>query len=182
MTAAEAPPLTLVAAVARNGVIGAEGGLPWRLPGDLAQFRAVTMGHPLLMGRATFASIGHPLPGRSTTVLSRDPAFAPAGVTVAPDLAAALDTAAQDAAVLGANTIIVAGGAAVYAATIDRAHTLLITEVDASPVGDAVFPAIDARLWRRAEIREATPRPEDEFTYRFVRWERTALRPARREQ
>lgn len=172
MTAARDLPLTLVAAVARNGVIGAHGRLPWHLPGDLAQFRARTMGHPLLMGRTTFASIGRPLPGRRTTVLSRDPGFAPSGVTVAADLSAALDSAGRDAAVLGAGTIMVVGGAAVYAATIDRAQTLVITEVDAAPAGDAVFPAIDHRIWRRATVRDASPLPDDEARYRVAYWTR----------
>ena len=86
-------PLVLVAAVARNGIIGANGGLPWRLSSDLKRFKALTWGKPLVMGRKTFESIGRPLPGRETIVVTRDPTFAPSGVLVAHNLDAALDLA-----------------------------------------------------------------------------------------
>src|SRR6201996_6394068 len=103
-------PLVLIAAVARNGVIGANGGLPWRLSSDLKRFKALTLGKPLVMGRKTFESIGRALPGRETIVVTRDPEFAPSGVLVAHGLAAALDLAANRASALGADAIIIAGG------------------------------------------------------------------------
>lgn len=165
-------PLTLVAAVAQNGVIGADGRMPWHLPGDLAHFRALTMGHALVMGRTTFESIGRPLPGRSTTVLSRDPGFAPEGVAVASDLASAIASATRHSVTLGAGAIMVVGGATVYAATIEHARTLVVTEVEMRPDGDAVFPPIDAREWRRGAVRDAPRMPGDEAAYRFVRWDR----------
>ena len=95
-------PLAIVAAVARNGVIGANNGLPWRLSSDLKRFKALTWGKPLVMGRKTYLSIGRALPGRETIVVTRDPAFAPAGVVVAHELEAALDLAAQRAGAMGA--------------------------------------------------------------------------------
>ena len=94
-------PLVLVAAVARNGIIGANGGLPWRLSSDLKRFKALTWGKPLVMGRKTFESIGRALPGRETIVVTRDPTFAPSGVLVAHNLDAALDLAAERAYAVG---------------------------------------------------------------------------------
>ncbi len=114
-------PLVLVAAVARNGIIGAKGGLPWRLSSDLKRFKALTWGKPLVMGRKTFESIGRALPGRETIVVTRDPAFAPSGVLVAHNLDAALDLAAERASAMGADEIIIGGGGEIYAQTIARA-------------------------------------------------------------
>jgi dihydrofolate reductase len=111
-------PLVIVAAVAENGVIGRSGGLPWRLKSDLARFRAITAGHPVVMGRKTFLSIGKPLRDRTTIVVTRDPAFAAAGIVTAPSLEAAITAAQGDALRRGAAAIIIAGGAALYAATI----------------------------------------------------------------
>lgn len=167
-------PLILIAAVARNGVIGHAGRLPWRLPGDLARFRDSTMGHPLLMGRITYQSIGGPLPGRATTVLSRMADAPHPGVVVARDIASALSSADAQADDLGAASIMVVGGAAVYAATIGLAQSLLITEVEARPVGDAFFPAIDARVWQRTAETDTPPNPGDDCRYRFVQWARRA--------
>ena len=103
-------PLVLVAAVARNGMIGANGGLPWRLSSDLKRFKALTWGKPLVIGRKTFESIGRALPGRETIVVTRDPAFAPSGVFVAHNLDAGTDLAAERARAMGADEIIIGGG------------------------------------------------------------------------
>src|SRR4051812_17091605 len=110
--------LTLVAAVADNGVIGQGGGLPWRLKSDMAHFRSVTMGKPVLMGRKTFASIGKPLAGRTNIVVTRDPGFATTGAVVAPTLEQALAAARGDALRRGVDHIVVIGGAELYAQTI----------------------------------------------------------------
>ena len=137
------PEVIGIAAVARNGVIGAGNDIPWRIPEDWARFRAITMGHVLIMGRKTYDSIGRPLSGRTTIVVSRDPAWRAEGVTVAADL----DTAFDRAFALAPTKIFVAGGGQIYAAAWERLDTLEITEVDAEPAGDVTFPSIGVD-WR----------------------------------
>ncbi len=144
-------PLTLIAAVGRNGVIGRDGALPWHLPGDLAHFRTATMHRPVILGRKTFDAIGRPLPGRFLIVLSRDQGYRPEGVEIAADLEEALAKAQAIGIQAGAAEIMVAGGASVYAATIDQADALLITEVALAPVGEARFPPIDPAAWTLVE-------------------------------
>jgi dihydrofolate reductase len=140
--------LVLIAAVARNGVIGHEGGIPWHLPEDFAHFKATTLGHTLVMGRATYDSIGRPLPGRTTIVLTRAPAWHADGVLVAHDLNAALDLAGD---VPG--DVYVAGGAQVYADALPLADEQIITEVHLEPDGDTFYPSYDRDDWveRRRE-------------------------------
>jgi dihydrofolate reductase len=135
--------LTLVAAVGANGVIGRDGDLPWPRTGDLAHFKALTMGHVLLMGRATYESIGRPLPGRTTVVLTRQPDWTPPGVHVAHDV----DGAVRLADSLGEQVFVV-GGAQVYADTLAVADRLVITHVEQSPAGDTYFPDVDWSAWR----------------------------------
>ena len=165
--------LVLVAAVARNGIIGANGGLPWRLSSDLKRFKALTWGKPLLIGRKTFESIGRVLPGRETIVVSRDPTFAPSGVLVARELDAGVELAAECARAMGADETIIGGGAEIYAQTIARARRLCITEVALDAKGEARFPAINPREWR--EIRRETGErgPRDDADFAFVSYERT---------
>jgi dihydrofolate reductase len=129
----------LIAAVARNGVIGNDGAIPWRVPGEQRFFRDVTMGHTLLMGRATYDSIGRPLPGRTTIVLTRDPLWAAEGVRTAPGIEEALAMASGD--------VYVAGGAAVYSAAMPYADEQLISEIPLEPEGDTFYPAYDSREW-----------------------------------
>jgi dihydrofolate reductase len=167
------PRLVLVAAVAENGVIGRNGDLPWRLPGDLRHFKAVTLGKPVIMGRRTFDSIGRkPLPGRPNIVLTRDPEFRAAGVTVAADLDAAIRLAEQEAARLEVDEIAIIGGSALYAETLPRALRLYLTEVHAAPEGDTRFPEIDRTQWR--EIARDGPHqdPGEACAYSFVTLER----------
>jgi len=165
-------PVVLVAAVALNGVIGAGGGLPWRLSSDLKRFKALTWGKPLIMGRKTFDSIGHALPGRETIVVTRDPAFAAPGVFVAHETDAALELARDRARALGAEAIVVAGGAEIYAQTIRRASRLLITEVALEAKGEARFPRIDPSLWREVNRVKGERGPRDEAGFAFVEYER----------
>jgi dihydrofolate reductase len=165
-------PLAIVAAVARNGVIGANNGLPWRLSSDMKRFKALTWGKPLVMGRKTYLSIGRALPGRETIVVTRDPAFAPAGANIAHELEAALDLAAQRAGAMGAEEIIVAGGAEIYAQTMARASRLYITEVALDAAGDARFPPIDPSQWREVGRRKGERGPRDEAAFTFVDYER----------
>ncbi len=134
--------VVLIAAVADNGVIGADGGIPWHLPEDFAHFKATTLGHTLVMGRATYDSIGRPLPGRTTIVLTRDPDWTAEGVLVAHDLAEAL-ALADDLP----GDVYVAGGSDVYAALLDRADEQILTEVHSRPGGDAFYPEFDRAQW-----------------------------------
>jgi dihydrofolate reductase len=149
--------VVLIAAVARNGVIGHAGDIPWRVPGEQRFFKETTLGHTLLMGRATYDSIGRPLPGRTTVVLTRDPTWRAEGVTTAASLEEALARAEGD--------VYVAGGAAVYAAALPHADVQLLSEIDLEPEGDTFYPEFD-----RAEWREASRTPHEGFT--VVRWER----------
>jgi dihydrofolate reductase len=165
--------IIIVAAVAENGVIGRGNALPWRLKSDMVHFRKLTMGKPVVLGRKTFASIGKPLAGRTTIVISRDENFGAAGIVVAPNFDAALATARGDALRRGASAIVVAGGADIYVQTLPLATQLVITEVHKRVDGDASFPAIDARLWREAARSEQDPGPEDEAAFAVVTYERS---------
>jgi dihydrofolate reductase len=154
--------LTLVAAVGANGVIGVDGGLPWRLPADLAHFKQLTLGHVLLMGRSTYESIGRPLPGRDTVVVTRRPSWKAPGAYVVHDLA----TAVRIAEGIDPEVFVV-GGAQVYAETLPVADRLVVSHVDASPEGDTYFPTVDWSGWR-----EVSRVPHDGFaiaTYERVR-------------
>ena len=135
--------VTLLAAVGRNRVIGRDNDLPWRLPDDLAHFKAVTMGHTLVMGRRTFDSIGRPLPGRRTVVVTRQADWSAEGVEVAHSLPEALQRAVAD----GDTEVFVVGGGQVYAEALPVATRLLLTEVDQSPEGDTLFPEVDPADW-----------------------------------
>ena len=135
--------VTLLAAVGANRVIGRDNDLPWRLPEDLAHFKAVTMGHTLVMGRRTFDSIGRPLPGRRTVVVTRQPDWAHEGVMVAHSLPEALRLSVAD----GDTEVFVVGGGQVYAEALPVATRLLLTEVDQAPEGDVFFPEVDPADW-----------------------------------
>lgn len=166
MTAQPRPPqIVLVAAVGRNGVIGVDGRLPWRIPEDLEHFKRLTMGHALIMGRATFDSIGRPLPGRMNIVLTRNPSWAHDGVRVAASLEQAIEMAAAEGL-----DAFVSGGAEVYRAALPLADRLELTEVDAAPSGDTRFPEVDWSQWR-----ETSRTSHDGFS--FVTHERIRARP-----
>jgi dihydrofolate reductase len=134
--------VVLVAAVAENGVIGASGDIPWHLPEDFRHFKATTLGHTLVMGRATYDSIGRALPGRTTIVLTRDPDWSADGVLVAHDLDQALEMA-EDLP----GDVMIAGGAQVYAAALPVADEQVLTEVHQSPEGDTFYPDVDRTTW-----------------------------------
>ncbi|HEX2892919.1 MAG TPA: dihydrofolate reductase [Marmoricola sp.] len=156
--------LTLVAAVADNGVIGNHGDIPWRIAADFAHFKALTLGQVLVMGRATYDSIGRPLPGRTTVVLTRDPDWSADGVLVSRDLDEALELAAGLP-----GEVFVAGGAGVYAQALDRAHAQVLTEVHLEPEGDTFYPDFDRTRW--VETRRE-PHLDAEIPYEFVWLER----------
>ena len=141
-------PLALVVAVAEGGVIGRAGGMPWHEPEDLRHFKAVTLGHAVIMGRTTWASIGRPLPGRRNLVLSRTPGFAPAGAEVFADLATAIAAARAG----GDGEPCVIGGASVYRQALPLATRVVLTEIARQVDGDATFPALGGE-WRETERR-----------------------------
>lgn len=134
--------VVMVAAVASNGVIGADGDIPWRIPEDFAHFKRITLGHTLVMGRATYDSIGRPLPGRTTVVLTRDRDWSAEGVLVAHDLDSALALAADLP-----GDVVIAGGSHVYAEAMERADEQVLTEVHLAPEGDTFYPAFDRSAW-----------------------------------
>ena len=134
-------PLIAIAAVARNRGIGLRNKLPWRIPEDFAFFKATTMGHPLVMGRRTFDSIGRVLPGRRMIVVTRDPQWHHPGVEAAHSFAEALALAGP------ADEVFVAGGAQIYAEALPFAHRMVVTEVDAEPEGDTYFPPWPRASW-----------------------------------
>jgi dihydrofolate reductase len=137
--------VTILAAVARNGVIGVGGGLPWHLPDELRRFKERTLGHVLVMGRRTYESIGRPLPGRTTVVVTRQPDWHVDSELVV--TAASLSDALATAAALD-DEVFVVGGAEVYAAALPLADRLELTHVDAAPDGDTAFPEVEWDDWR----------------------------------
>ena len=160
MTTPGGKTVTMVAAVAENGVIGLAGKIPWRLPEDFAHFKATTSGHILILGRTTHEGIGKPLPDRTTIVLTRDPDWRADGVFVAPTLLDALalaDTMEGD--------VMIGGGAAVYDAALPYADVQIISEVHAAPEGDTHYPEFSRSRWR-----EISREPREGFD--IVRWER----------
>ena len=157
MSVTDGVAIVLLAAVAENGVIGRDNALPWRLKSDMQRFRALTMGKPVVMGRKTYVSIGKPLKGRTNIVVSRDRAFAAAGVVVAHDLASALTAARGDALRRGADAIMVIGGTDIFVQTLPLADRLEITIVHARPQGDTLFPPIDPATGGRSSAASIRP-------------------------
>lgn len=173
MSAAGGPVLTLVVAVAENGVIGRGEELPWHISGDLKRFRAITWGKPILMGRRTFQSIGRPLPGRTSVVITRDAGFvAPDGVIVVPSLEAALAAGAAEAARLGVDEMAVVGGAQIYAQALPLAQRLRLTQVHGRPDGDVHFPPFEPADWRETYREGPLQGEKDEFAFSFVDYDR----------
>lgn len=158
---------TLVVAMSRQGVIGRQGELPWRLRSDLQRFKRLTMGHCLLMGRKTYDSIGRPLPGRQTIVLSRSPLpQLPAGVTAASDLAKV------DSLVEPGRHVMVVGGAQIYAAALPRCQRIWRTLVLADVAGDVCFPEMDWERWELVQREQISAGPNDAWPTEFQDWQR----------
>jgi dihydrofolate reductase len=145
--------VTIVAAVAANGVIGRDGGLPWHLPDDLRHLKRLTRGHVLVMGRRTFASIGKPLPERTTIVVTRQPDWQAEGVLTAPGVSEALARGAELD-----DQVFVLGGEEIFRLALPVSDAMVISEVDARPDGDTVFPPVDWAAWR-----EVAREPYDGF-------------------
>lgn len=135
--------IVIIAAVGRNGVIGIDNRLPWRIPEDLARFKELTMGNAIVMGRSTFESIGRPLPGRTNIVLTRRDDWSHEGVRVAGSLDESLDIAEEEG-----QDVFISGGAEVYREALKIADRMELTEVEEEPEGDTVFPSVDWSEWR----------------------------------
>lgn len=158
--------ISIVAAMGQNRVIGTRGKLPWSLPDDLSYFKRLTLGHPVVMGRETYQSIGHPLKERMNIVLSRNPKLEIAGCLVAGSLEKALLLVQKDL------EVFVIGGESVFCQALPLAQRLYITEVEASPDGDTFFPKFDASDF---EVKEKVFHPSDlrhEYSFNFVTYQR----------
>ena len=162
------PHLALVVARARNGVIGRVGGLPWRLRSDLQRFKAVTMGKPCIMGRKTWDSLPlKPLPGRLNLVLSKDESFEPKGALACLTLDEAIEIAREQAVDDGVGEVCVIGGAGLFAATLPRAKRLYLTEVEAEPEGDVLFPPFDETAWTEVSCEAVPAGEKDDHAFAF---------------
>jgi dihydrofolate reductase len=156
---------------AKNGVIGKDGTLPWRLKSDLAIFKQVTMGKPVIMGRKTWESLPRkPLPGRTNIVLSHDQSFEPRGALVCDEFADAVSIAREQARDDGAGEVCVIGGASLFALALAKAQRLYLTEVEAEVAGDVTLPPIDEARWRevRREAHPASAVDDYPFTFRVL--------------
>ena len=165
--------ISLIVAVANNGVIGANGGLPWRLSSDLKTFRRLTLGKPIVMGRKTFASLGKPLDGRDNIVVTRDRDFTAEGVSVFHSVADALILARTLARTRGSDEVMIIGGAEIYRIALPLANRIYWTAVDADPAGDVVFPPLEPGQWREVSAETLTRGPRDDHAARLIVFDRT---------
>jgi dihydrofolate reductase len=160
--------VVLVVAVAENGVIGKDNALLWRLPDDLKQFKAVTMGKPVIMGRKTYDSIGRPLPGRTNIVISRQPGLRIEGCTVVDSLDAAFDAAGS------VPEVAVIGGADIYRQALPRADVIYLTEVHAAFEGDVTFPTLSPGQWLETSRQPHAADERHAYPFTFVTLQRNA--------
>ena len=159
--------VAIIAAVATNGVIGRNNDLPWHLSADLKRLKALTMGHAMIMGRKTFDSVGRPLPGRTTIVITRDPGFRADGVEVAHSLDEALERAAGD------DLVFVAGGTRIFELALHRADRMYITRVHGEPEGDTYFPEFDdVHEWQLVDSEHFEADEKNDYPYSFLVYER----------
>jgi dihydrofolate reductase len=169
--------LSLIIAVAENGVIGRDGDLPWRMSSDLKTFRRLTMGKPIIMGRRTFQSLKKPLDGRHNIVITRDTNFTADGVTVVHSVEAALEAAQEGVGTVtdvpeGTLEIMVIGGADIYRLTLPMADRLYVTQVHASPNGDTYFEPLDETQWQRVSSQTLDQGPRDDYPATLHTYER----------
>jgi dihydrofolate reductase len=158
--------ISIIAAMDRNRLIGSNNQLPWHLPADLAHFKAVTMGKPVIMGRKTYESIGRPLPGRTNIVLTRSADFQPEGVLLAESLENAIET------VVAEDEVMIIGGSSVYKHALPLADRLYLTYVEDSYQGDAWFPDFDIEEWQLVASEEHRADAKNSSDYRFVTYQR----------
>ncbi len=173
-TETQSPIVAMIVAVARNGVIGHNGDLPWRLSSDLKMFRRLTMGKPLIMGRRTFQSLGKPLDGRDNIILTRDPDYQAEGAIVVTTIEEALAVAKTCAAQRAAGEIMVIGGAQIYEAARDIAQRIYWTDVEAEPPGDTFFSKLDPSQWNLVAEEPIDKGPRDEYSATLKIYERQA--------
>jgi dihydrofolate reductase len=164
-------PLSLIAALAENRVIGVDNSMPWHLPGDFKYFKATTLGKPIIMGRKTWDSLGRPLPGRLNLVVTRQQNLQLEGAEVFTSLEAAVERAEEWAAEQGVSEVMLIGGAQLYGQALEHADRLYLTRVALTPEGDAWFPAFDEGQWTLVSNTE-NPALDDKPAYRFEVWER----------
>jgi len=165
-------PLAMIAALARNGVIGLDNSMPWHLPADLKHFKAKTLGKPIIMGHKTWDSLGRPLPGRLNLVISRQPDLQLDGAEVFASLEDALVRADEWAREHGVDELMLIGGAQLYAQALPLAERLYLTRIELDPPGDAFFPEFMAHEWARTE-QESHPAVETAPAYTFETWLRS---------
>lgn len=165
--------LCVVAAVARNGVIGRDGALPWRIPNDLKYFKSITLGKPVIMGRKTHLSIGRPLPGRTNIIVTRNTKFQAEGCLVANSFEQAVEIATETAERDGRDEIMFAGGGEIYALALQIADRFYLTEIQADFDGDARFPAYDKsdwdEVWREVHLEDSS------LPYSYLRFDRKSI-------
>ncbi len=155
--------VTIIAAMARNGAIGADGNLPWHLPGELRHFKETTMGKAIVMGRKTWESIGRPLPGRQNIIVTRNTGFRVSGCDVATSLDEAVELAAGE-------EVIVIGGGQLYAQSLAFSDRLVLTTVDFEPVADTWFPAWQKQDWQQISRRSVEADVLNPYAYEVVEW------------
>lgn len=173
------PALALIWAMAENRVIGRGNTLPWRLPGEMQYFRAITLGKPVIMGRKTFESLAKPLPGRTNIVVTRNASFDHPRVKVARDLDAAIEIARGQALIDGVDEIMVIGGAELYAAALPLADRLYMTLVHAEPEGDTFFPDFDEAAWQEQRRLRVPEDSDNVFAFSLIMLERRRTDAAR---
>ncbi len=162
----------MIAAVARNGVIGHDQDIPWRIPSDFAFFKRTTMGKPMVMGRKQFETVGKPLPGRTNIIVTADTGFKSEGTVVVHTLDEALRIAGEIAERDGVDEIMIIGGGTVYRQMMPRADRLYVSHVELEPEGNVRFPDIDPEVWQVVAEPEVTPDPRDAAPYRVKVYER----------
>lgn len=162
------PHISILVAMARNGTIGINNTLPWRIPEDLKHFKALTMGHSMIMGRKTFDSIGKPLPGRTSIVVTRNRELQIAGCTMTHSLDEAIASCVNN------DEIFIVGGAELYALALPLTDTLYATEIQQDVTGDAHFPQIDRAQWREMSREKRTQETPQVLEYHFVTYQRIA--------
>ncbi len=164
--------VSLVVAVSQNGIIGADGGMPWHLPSDLKHFKQITLGKPVIMGRRTFEAIGRALPGRDNIIITRRKGYRAEDTMVAPDISAALGLGRQSAENLGVTEICVIGGGEIYLQTLDIADRIYLTEVHMQAEGDTSFPVLDPDVWSEVSRHHCAAGERDSSDFSIVVYDR----------
>jgi dihydrofolate reductase len=158
--------LSIIVAMAKNRVIGANGAIPWRLPNELKLFKSVTMGHPIVMGRKTYESIGRLLPGRTTVIVTRQVGYRVPGALIAHSLEEAIAACNED------DEVFVIGGGELYRAALSLADRIYLTTVDAEPAGDTYMPEFDPADWRETSAEYFSPDDQHRYRYRYAVYDR----------